>query len=250
VIAQTGALVQRAFNSGATWLLALSAISVPVTLINGVITARALGPSSRGDYAAITAFCTVLIFMACAGVAESMILRSSSTDAASAHQALAWLHSLSLAVVFSVPSAAYAMHVGQDHRIVVFLAMTLPLVGVLGTLSVSHLIAAGSVRFASVIGVIPYVAQMVAMVGVIAIDRLTLVTVLLIYWLSSLLAGVIGGVRLWRMVDRRAQVRRSHIGAFYGELKHLGGSQILRSISSRIDLILVGAMLMSRDTGI
>lgn len=243
-------ILRGALSSDATWLVALSAISVPITLVNGILTARALGPASRGDYSAIVAFTTVLTFFASAGISESMIMQSGSVDDSMARAKIAWIHSLSIGVLAAIPVAVYSASIGQDSVAARLLAATLPVAGVMGTLAVSQLIAKGDIRYAAMVGVIPYIIQLATLLLLLGIGRVSLVSVLLAYWLSSFLAGLVGLLRLQGRATRRSSIHMRRVRAFYAQLRSLGGSQMVRALSSRVDLVVAGFLMTSTQTGI
>lgn len=243
-------LLRRLGKSGGFVTVVSSGLLTALTVLTGVATARLLDVEDRGTYSSVLAAASVMSMIAASGNADALILSAQRRTSPQVANTLAWSFTLGVACLGSVPVVFYTLQFETIPVALLVMACLLPIVSSVGPIANYALVAREKYLRSAVLRISPVVVQILALAVIIILDRVSLDSVFFTSFTGSFAAMIIAiwFTQPWRTMTWRIQwvevARFTHISL------HTGISQIIRVISTRVDLIIVAAVLGAYDAGL
>lgn len=230
-------------------IVASSGVLILMTIVTGVLTARLLGPSDRGVYSSTLALASILGFTAVAGATEVLVLAPKRGIDRGTTYTAAWVYTATFATASTVFLFFYMSLNTQTNIYVTVMACILPLLCAVPPLINFSLIAKTRNGWASVIRVAPVATQIVGLLVIVTLDKVTLTTVFGTFVAGAFLAVIVGLCVDRPFSDFTLKPKMKRIPQLAQIGLSTGVTQACRAIVSRIDVILIAALLTTADAG-
>lgn len=235
-------------NAGSATVLS-AGITTVATIATGVLSARLLDVADRGVFSASLAFCTVLGFLCVSGTAEVLVLGPDRGLDETSVGTFVWAYSVSTSLACSIPAALYVRRLDDVSTPFLIASCSLPVLAVIGGIIAYDFVREGRYLLSALVRTTPVLVQIVGMLVVWLTGTASLTSLMLVSAGGSLVAVAIGSAvsRPWRRVALRRPQKLKKIVAIAAST---GAAQVVRALSSRIDIVVVSLVLSTTAAGL